>query len=228
MPFALLEARRYFRIEAHNNPSDSDENECRKLACEALARKIVARWPMEEQYSLLSARYTIIEKDGDESNPLSGELDSTLQGRTGADGVVRTALESAVDQHATFFLSSGEAQRCVFALWRGLLVPQIKEDGTTEYMPVRSVLFGSWIPLTMCPLLQYAGSKNVAGLFSRFDPDRVGVPRYQVRCSRLTSLSTPLISRPYSSSSASCFGVCSSWRTLLRLRLPTVASPSRT
>ena len=72
VPFALLEARRYFRIEAHNNPSDSDENECRKLACEALARKIVARIPMEEQYSLLSARYTVIEKDGDESMPLSG------------------------------------------------------------------------------------------------------------------------------------------------------------
>lgn len=43
-----------------------------------------------------------------------------------------------MDQHATFFLSSGEAQRCVFALWRGLLVPQIKEDGSTEYMPVCS------------------------------------------------------------------------------------------
>jgi len=54
------------------NPADSDENEGRKLACEALARKIVARTPREEQYSILSARFTVIESDGDESLPLSG------------------------------------------------------------------------------------------------------------------------------------------------------------
>ena len=54
------------------NPADSDENEGRKLACEVLARKIVARTPREEQYSILSARFTVIESDGDESLPLSG------------------------------------------------------------------------------------------------------------------------------------------------------------
>lgn len=74
LPYALLEARRYFRRQAYLNPSDSDENEGRKLACEALARKIVARTSMAEQYSLLSARFTVIESDGDESLPLSGEL----------------------------------------------------------------------------------------------------------------------------------------------------------
>lgn len=59
--------------QAYLNPSDSDENEGRKLACEALARKLVARIPMQDQYSLLSARFTVIEEDGDESLPLSGE-----------------------------------------------------------------------------------------------------------------------------------------------------------
>lgn len=85
MPFALLEARRYFAYQQRVNPSDSDENAGRKLACEAIARKIVARTPIADQYSLLSKRFTVIESDGDESLPLS-------------------ALESAVDQHATFFL----------------------------------------------------------------------------------------------------------------------------
>ncbi|SGY20209.1 BQ5605_C017g08528 [Microbotryum silenes-dioicae] len=141
LPFALLEARRYFRQQAYLNPSDSDENEGRKLACEALARKLVNRTPMEEQYRLLSSRFTVIEADGDESLPLS-------------------ALESAVDQHATFFLSSGESQRTVFALWKGLLVQRISADGTNVYEPYKPAIHAS-------------------GFAAHFDPDRVGVPRYQ-------------------------------------------------
>ncbi|GAA5874877.1 hypothetical protein JCM1840_003912 [Sporobolomyces johnsonii] len=141
LPFALLEARRYFHKQILLNPSDSDENESRKLACEALARKIVARTPREEQYSLLSARFTVVESDGDESLPLS-------------------ALESAVDQHALFFLSSNEAQRCVFALWRGLLVQTSTDDGNIEYELYKHAL-------------------DAAGFLEFFNPDRVGVPRYQ-------------------------------------------------
>ncbi|KAI5480689.1 calcium activated cation channel [Pseudohyphozyma bogoriensis] len=131
VPFALLEARRYFRAMAYLNPSDSDENNGRKLACEVIARKLVAKTPMQEQYSLLSKRYTRIE-----------------------------TLESATDQKATFFLSSNEAQRCVFALWRGLIVQTMREDGTIEYVP-------------------YEGAKINGSTFSRFDPNRIGVPRYQ-------------------------------------------------
>lgn len=114
VPFALLEARRFFARQAASNPADSDENTCRKVACEAIARRIVQRTPMEEQYALLSKRYTLIESDGDESLPTS-------------------ALESAVDQRATYFLSSNEAQRCVFAVWKGLLVQQQQPDGNIEY-----------------------------------------------------------------------------------------------
>lgn len=124
LPYALLEARRYFRKQERLNPADSDEMLCRKLACEVLARKIVAKTPMVEQYARLSRRFTRIESDGDESLPLS-------------------ALESAIDQHATFFLSSSESQRCVFALWRGLLVPKEVKDGGIQYVPVRDFCYPS-------------------------------------------------------------------------------------
>ncbi|TNY22210.1 hypothetical protein DMC30DRAFT_362069 [Rhodotorula diobovata] len=146
MPFALLEARRYFALQQRINPSDSDENAGRKLACEAIARKIVARTPIADQYSLLSKRFTVIESDGDESLPLS-------------------ALESAVDQHATFFLSSNEAQRCVFALWKGLLVQRQMDDGNIEYQLA-----------SRCPFKAGAGEQ---GFLAHFSPDRIAVPRYQ-------------------------------------------------
>ncbi|GAA5913307.1 hypothetical protein JCM8208_005205 [Rhodotorula glutinis] len=141
MPFALLEARRYFAYQQRINPSDSDENAGRKLACEAIARKIVAQTPIADQYSLLSKRFTVIESDGDESLPLS-------------------ALESAVDQHATFFLSSNEAQRCVFALWKGLLVQRQTSDGNVEYQ-------------------LFKPGADEQGFIAHFSPDRIAVPRYQ-------------------------------------------------
>lgn len=141
LPFALLAARRHFGWQMLINPADSDENEGRKLACEALARKIVARTPREEQYSILSARFTVIESDGDESLPLS-------------------ALECALDQHAIFFLSSNEAQRCVFALWKGLLVQNCDDSGNVEYTI-------------------YKHADGSPSFFSAYNADRVAVPRYQ-------------------------------------------------
>ncbi|GAA6060814.1 hypothetical protein JCM10212_000587 [Sporobolomyces blumeae] len=141
LPFALLMARRWFGLQMLVNPSDSDENEGRKLACEALARKIVARTPRQDQYSILSARFTVIESDGDESLPLS-------------------ALEAALDQHAIYFLSSNEAQRCVFALWKGNLVQNSDEHGRIEYQ-------------------LYKHPEDSSSFYRLFDPNRVGVPRYQ-------------------------------------------------
>lgn len=161
LPFALLEARRYFARRQRADPSDADENAGRKLACEALARKIVARTPMQDQYGLLSRRFTIVESNGDESLPLS-------------------ALESAVDQHATFFLSSNEAQRCVFALWKGLLIQTQKENENIEYQsacqprssPSRLRFTGSLPPV-------YKVDADQQGFLAHFDPARIGVPRYQ-------------------------------------------------
>lgn len=94
---------------------------------------------MREQYSVLSARFSYIEPDGDKSIPTS-------------------ALEKAVDQHATFFLSSSESQRVVFALWKGLLVQATNSDGSIEYR-VRM--------------------NKERGFLSSFDPSRMSVPRYQ-------------------------------------------------
>ncbi|BGP17286.1 Calcium channel yvc1 [Rhodosporidiobolus nylandii] len=136
LPFALLEARRYFREQQRLNPSDADENAGRKLACEAIARKIVARAEMRAQYKLLSKRFTTIDEDGDETLPLS-------------------ALESAVDQHATFFLSSNEAQRCTFALWKGLLVQNVTESGNIEYQ-------------------LYKVDADGSGFLAHWNPDRIG------------------------------------------------------
>ncbi|GAA6005847.1 hypothetical protein JCM10207_007248 [Rhodosporidiobolus poonsookiae] len=142
LPFALLEARRYFRQQQYLNPSDADENLGRRLACEAIARKLVARAEMREQYKLLSRRWTTVDDDGDETLPLS-------------------ALESAVDQHATFFLSSNEAQRSVFALWKGLLVQTQTARGNIEYQLYKPPPSAS------------------SSFLAHWNPQRVAVPRYQ-------------------------------------------------
>lgn len=120
-------------------------------ACEALARKLVAYTPLKEQYGLLSARFTVLDDDGDETLPTS-------------------ALESAVDQQCTFFLSSNESQRCVFALWKGLLVQTEKEGGQIDY--------------------ELYDKANGATTLEHFDPQRLSVPRYQ---SVLAHLATPLV-----------------------------------
>ncbi|GAA5824388.1 hypothetical protein JCM11251_000401 [Rhodosporidiobolus azoricus] len=142
LPFVLLEARRYFRQQQQVNPSDADENAGRKLACEAIARRLIARAEMREQYSLLSKRWTTVDEDGDETLPLS-------------------ALESAVDQHATFFLSSNEAQRCTFALWKGTLVQKLTADYNVEYEPYKP------------------NHGENTGFLAHWDSHRVSVPRYQ-------------------------------------------------
>ena len=71
-----------------------------------------------------------------------------------------SALEKAVDQHATFFLSSSESQRVVFALWKGLLVQATNFDGSIEYR-VR------------------INKEDQRGFLANFDPSRMSVPRYQ-------------------------------------------------
>lgn len=81
VPFALLEARRRFRNAARVDPSDSGENTCRQLACEALARKMIASTPLLEQYHLLSARFTVLESDGEQSLPRSGTMGWAALGR---------------------------------------------------------------------------------------------------------------------------------------------------
>lgn len=71
-----------------------------KLACEVIARRVVQKFPADRQHVVLSTRYSHIESDGDVSLALS-------------------AIELASDLHCPIFLSSGESQKTVFALWKG-------------------------------------------------------------------------------------------------------------
>lgn len=96
---------------------------------------------------MLSARYTIIDSDGDISFAIS-------------------AIESAVDQQAKFFLSSSESQRVIFSLWTGGLVQhQDQEDRSIMYKPYK--------------LDKYRGGDGESGVVAHFDTSRLSVPRYQ-------------------------------------------------
>lgn len=103
VPYCLLVARQSFHKDAYRNPSDFDEHMNHKLACEVLARRVVARISSERQHVVLSTRYSHIESDGDVSLALS-------------------AIELASDLHCPIFLSSAESQKTTFALWKGHLV----------------------------------------------------------------------------------------------------------
>lgn len=197
VPYALLEARRFFARQAANNPADQDENNGRKVACEAIARRIVQRTPMEDQYALLSKRFTRIESDGDESMPAS-------------------ALEAAVDQRATFFLASNEAQRCVFAVWKGLLVQQQQPDGNIEYE--RASAFPAFVPLV--PFAFPLTRARNASQSSRSVPSSAR--------SGGTSTRSGSPSRGTSSSSGSRSGSSSSSATHSRSKLPSAAGAPRT
>ncbi|KZW04355.1 hypothetical protein EXIGLDRAFT_663857 [Exidia glandulosa HHB12029] len=140
LPYALLRARQTFVRDAQRNAADYDENMGRATACEVLARRIVHLLEPDRLMTVMSTRFRYLENDGDPSSPSS-------------------ALESAIDQHCTIFLSSSEAQHVVNALWRGDWVQINNKDGDIDYVPYHEVQDSSY--------------------FGRLDPARLGVPRYQ-------------------------------------------------
>ncbi|KAJ6538556.1 Ca2+-permeable cation channel activity protein [Mycena vulgaris] len=71
-----------------------------------------------------------------------------------------SALEMAIDSHCTIFLSSTEAQDVVNSLWRGDIIQKNNDDHDIDYVP-------------------YAEVRDSASFFSRMDPARLSVPRYQ-------------------------------------------------
>ncbi|KAJ7228413.1 hypothetical protein GGX14DRAFT_612754 [Mycena pura] len=71
-----------------------------------------------------------------------------------------SALEMAIDSHCTIFLSSNEAQDVVNALWRGDIIQMSNNNHDIEYV-------------------QYSDTRANDGFFSRLDPSRMSVPRYQ-------------------------------------------------
>ena len=110
---AILE---YFKKEAYEDQANFDENLCRSLACEVLARYIVRRVDAEKLAKVMSKRYSFIEADGDESSPTS-------------------ILELAIDLHCTFFLSADESTKIVTDLWNGSLIQINLPNNQIEYIP---------------------------------------------------------------------------------------------
>ncbi|KAH7067064.1 calcium activated cation channel [Auriculariales sp. MPI-PUGE-AT-0066] len=140
LPYALLRARWMFTRDARRNAADFDENMGRATACEVLARRIVHNTPADRLMSVMSARYRHRDRTGDISTPSS-------------------ALETAIDQNCTIFLSSNEAQHVVESLWKGDWIQVDNGHGDIDYV-------------------LYNEAKQQEN-FGYLDPSRLCVPRYQ-------------------------------------------------
>ncbi|KAF4620040.1 hypothetical protein D9613_005266 [Agrocybe pediades] len=140
LPYCLIRARAEFMWDANHNPADYGENLGRAIACEVLARRIVHLTEPDRINAIMSTRYKHRQIDGDESE-------------------MSSALEMAIDQHCTIFLSSNEAQEVVNALWVGDLIQKNNANHDIDYVP-------------------YADTREHT-FWGHFDPSRLSVPRYQ-------------------------------------------------
>ncbi|QRV87749.1 ion transport domain-containing protein [Ceratobasidium sp. AG-Ba] len=140
LPYCLLRARQSFMWDANHDTADYGENIGRALACETLARRMLHTVPPERLDDIMSTRFRHSEWDGDPS-------------------ALSSALELAIDQRATIFLSCSEAQHVVESLWRGDWVQINNENNDIDYDEYRFKRDGSF--------------------WSHLDPSRLSVPRYQ-------------------------------------------------
>ncbi|KAF5363683.1 hypothetical protein D9756_000150 [Leucocoprinus leucothites] len=140
LPYCLLRAHAEFMWDANHNPADYGENYGRAVACEVLARRIAHLFPRDKLTDVMSTRYQHLQVDGDLSETAS-------------------ALETAIDQHCTIFLSSSEAQEVVNALWNGELVQVNNKNNDIDYTPYSQLREHTFV--------------------SRIDASRMSVPRYQ-------------------------------------------------
>ncbi|KAF8204720.1 calcium activated cation channel [Pholiota molesta] len=140
LPYCLLRARAEFMWDANHNPADYGENFGRAIACEVLARRIVHLAEPDRINAIMSTRYQHRQIDGDKSE-------------------MSSALEMAIDQHCTIFLSSTEAQDVVNALWVGDIIQKNNESHDIEFVV-------------------YADTREHT-FWGHFDPSRLSVPRYQ-------------------------------------------------
>ncbi|KZS98082.1 hypothetical protein SISNIDRAFT_481943 [Sistotremastrum niveocremeum HHB9708] len=140
LPYALIRARQTFMTDAYYDASDYDENYGRAIACEVLARKIIHKFGSDRLASVMSTRYRYRKRDSKEESSMA------------------SALELAIDQHCTIFLSSNEAQQVVDLLWKGQLVQETTENNEISYKPYSEVEHSIW---------------------RHFDIHRLAVPRYQ-------------------------------------------------
>lgn len=150
LPFSFSPFRsRLFLVHRDAEVHESGLNTLRALACEVLARRVVARsekrafqglsTSTSATYLSLTKKFTRIDDDGDLTVPTS-------------------ALESAVDQHSITFLSSSEVQHCTDAMWKGKLIRRYDEKTGNAYYAVSDLA-------------------KEGGFWAHFDPVRLGVPR---------------------------------------------------
>ncbi|CAE6531293.1 unnamed protein product [Rhizoctonia solani] len=140
LPYCLLRARQTFVWDANHDAANYGENMSRAMACETLARRVLHTVPPDRLDDIMSCRFRHSEWDGDES-------------------ALSSALELAIDQQATVFLSCSEAQAVVNSLWRGDWVQVNREDNEIDYEEYKF--------------------KHDGTLWAHIDPSRLSVPRYQ-------------------------------------------------
>ncbi|KAF8450621.1 hypothetical protein L210DRAFT_3618243 [Boletus edulis BED1] len=140
LPYCLLQAHSQFCREARRNLADHGENLGRAVACEVLARRIAHQTPLDRVVPMITNRYSYRERDGE-------------------DSVASSALEVAIDNHCTIFLSSSEVQNVVASLWNGVIIQSIDENDDIQYVPYHK--------------------SHREDFWSHIDPSRMSVPRYQ-------------------------------------------------
>ncbi|KAE8234315.1 hypothetical protein CF326_g638 [Tilletia indica] len=157
VPYCLIESYHEFLKDAER--ADYDLNHLRAVACEILARRIVAHFESTAEADYAARHPNIRGRYEGSHVSLSKRFRKALP-----DGKVsrpRSALESAVDGGCQEFLTSPEAQRTINAIWRGMIVQAYADDNSGDVFLVRY-------------------SKRYSTKFTRhFHPSRLSVPLYQ-------------------------------------------------
>ncbi|KAL2008226.1 hypothetical protein VTN00DRAFT_8208 [Thermoascus crustaceus] len=107
--YCLLVCLRWFKMQALVELWDSDLHDCRALACEVIAKRIIET-EEDQEYLLQQAllkRYSIF-RNGEESEPAN-------------------VVERAVDLHALRVIGSSGYQKCIKYLWHGWLCQDDKD-----------------------------------------------------------------------------------------------------
>lgn len=138
--FGLLTCIHWFNCQSTLELYDADLNILRAEAAQVIAKELIEDAESDQDFlfqEILLKRFSLL-KNGEESSPVS-------------------ALEKAVDLHATRVIGSSGFQKCVNYLWRGWVVQDL--DDPMKFVHYRN-----------------AGNKNY---WAHFDHDRIRAPKYQ-------------------------------------------------
>lgn len=137
--FSLIVCLRWFKRQAVLELYDAELNNLRAEACQVIAKQLIEAEEDQEYLfgEVLLKRYSII-RNGEESSPVS-------------------AIERAIDLHATRIIGSSGFQKAIGALWKGWVVQDIND------------------PMKFITYKEIANKK----FWAHFDHDRIRAPRYQ-------------------------------------------------